>query len=334
MEVRRYRVPADFLARDPAQYRGAAAAAAAPADPFAPAGGAGEPKLTVRMTALDILRARGIVFPEGSSASFIPATSELVVRNTRENLQKLEDFIESIRDQVPLNIALTFNIVQGDAAVMRQIEADTAAVADHTEVWRRVEAEMAQGHIRIVRSGWIETRSGQRATTSVGEERIHFAGATVGRLGGPTKSSTTSSDKKNAPAPQPAAPVDSSAQAAAPAFTPEFEMELVGTKFEVDPVIGLDSKTVDLNFAIEHDTAPPTLHHEPVPAGADVNRIDAPGTDFHKAHITTAVTLTAGMTRLLGIWKPDAPAEGPNGDVLQAAFVKADLIKVEPLEKK
>jgi hypothetical protein len=65
-----------------------------------------------------------------------------------------------------------------------------------------------------------------------------------------------------------------------------------------------------------------------------VLRVDAPGTDFHKAKLTTAVTLTNGMTRLLGLWKPETVPEGQPADVLQAAFVKVDLIKVEAEGKK
>jgi hypothetical protein len=299
MEVRRYRVPADFLARDPANY----SAPAAPADPFAAGGGAAaEPKIAVRMTALNILQARGIPFPEGSSASFIPATSELVVRNTPENLQKLEAFLESIRDRAPLTVGLVFYVVQGDAAAMRQIEADTANIADHTEVWGKVEAEAAQGRIKIVRTTWIETRSGQRATFEGGEEHVYFKGMKVAAFNTPEFS---------------------------PTFKPEHEMELVGTRMEVDPVIGPDNRTLDLNFSLEHDTAAPTLHQEAPAADENVVRVDAAGTDFHQAQLTTAVTLTTGMTRMLGIWKPDAPPEGANAEVLQAAFVKADLIKME-----
>jgi hypothetical protein len=298
-------VPLDFLARDPAEY--SCAASAAPTDPFSPAGGAAEPKLSARMTALDVLRARGILFPEGSSASFIPATSELVVRNTPENLRKLEEFLEAIRDRAALTVGLTFYIVQGEAALLRQIESDTAATADHTDTWRKVEAEAAQGRIKILRTTWIETRSGQRATCKSGDEHIYFKGMKVAGFNTPEFS---------------------------PTFKPEHAMELVGTQIEVDSVIGPDSRTLDLNFAIEHDTAPPTLRQDPVPTAAETVRIDAPGTDFHQANLTTAVTLTTGMTRLLGVWKPETVADGEKGDVLQAAFVKADLIKVERAEKK
>jgi hypothetical protein len=280
------------------------------------------------MTALDILRARGIVFPEGSSASFIPTTNELVVRNTPENLHKLEDFLESIRDQVPVTIAFTFNIVQGEAAAMRQIEANTAAIANHTEVWRKIEAEAAQGRIKILRTTWIEGKSGQRVKAQSGDEHIFFTEMKISSLCAAEKPKNTSSDGKAA------TPPNATTSAGMPTYAPSFDMALVGTQIEVDPVIGPDGKTVDVNFSIEHDTAPPTLHQEPIPAAGDVMRVDAPGTDFHKSRLTSAVTLTGGMTRLLGIWKPETLPEGEkNTDVLQAGFMKVDIIKVEKEEK-
>jgi type II secretory pathway component GspD/PulD (secretin) len=323
MEVRRYRVPMDFLTRDPAMF--GARGGAAPADAFAPAAAPSEPTVAMKMTALDVLRARGIVFPDGASASYIAATGELVVRNTPENLQKLEDFIDSIRDLAPMNVAFTYHIIQGDEAAMRQIEADTAAIADHTEVWRKIEAEAAQGRIKILRTAWIETRSGQRSASKSGEEHIYCT--SIEALAKKVKDTTEGSDAKTS-APH-ASAVSVSGPGNVPTMVPSFDMELIGTEIEVDPVIAPDGATVDLNFAISYDTAAPTKRVEPVAPAGDVIRVDAAGTDFHQARLTTAVTLTNGMTRLLGVWKPDMVPDGENANVLQAAFVKVDLLKVE-----
>jgi hypothetical protein len=256
-----------------------------------------------------------------------------VVRNTPENLKRLEDFLESIRDIAPMNVAITCYIVQGEAAAMRTIEAETAPIADHSEVWRRLEAEAAQGRMKILRTTWIETRSGQRATTEAGDEHIFFTEMSVGSLS--KSKAKAKAPAPNAPAPpQNATPADSS-DGTNLAFSPTFEMTMVGTNVEVDPVIGPDSKTIDVNIAITQHTAPPTLRRDPIPVAGDVVRVDAPGTDFHEAKLTTAMTLTSGMMRLAGMWKPDAASDGPNGaSVLQAAFVKADIIKVEKEEKK
>ncbi|MGV3662785.1 MAG: Amuc_1098 family type IV pilus outer membrane protein [Prosthecobacter sp.] len=111
--TRSYRVPPDFLSiggGDP----GGAAAPAAPADPFAaaPAGAAGGSGLITRRNARQILEAQGITFPEGSSASFNPATSQLVVRNTQPNLDLVEAFVDTITKNAPKMVVITSKFVE------------------------------------------------------------------------------------------------------------------------------------------------------------------------------------------------------------------------------
>ncbi len=102
--TRSYRVPPDFLSSGGGDSGGGGAAApAAPADPFAAGGGAaaGGSGLITRKSAKQILEAMGITFSDGSSASFNPATSQLVVRNTQPNLDLVEAFVESLINQGP-----------------------------------------------------------------------------------------------------------------------------------------------------------------------------------------------------------------------------------------
>jgi hypothetical protein len=94
MYTRTYRVPPDFMVSGGADF----GAAAAPADPFAAGGetpkhGAG---LMARKTAKQILESQGITFPEGASASFNPATGQIVVRNTQPNLDLAEAMVSTI----------------------------------------------------------------------------------------------------------------------------------------------------------------------------------------------------------------------------------------------
>ena len=76
MTVRRFQIPPDFLSLG-----GAPADSAA--DPFASGAAVGEPPFTRRMNVEEILRSQGIPFPPGSSANFLSATSELVVKASR-----------------------------------------------------------------------------------------------------------------------------------------------------------------------------------------------------------------------------------------------------------
>lgn len=94
MYTRTFKVPPDFLVGG----WGDMNAPAAPADPFA-AGGApmDGAALVARKNAKQILEAQGITFPEGASASFNPATSEIVVRNTQPNLDLAEASVDTLR---------------------------------------------------------------------------------------------------------------------------------------------------------------------------------------------------------------------------------------------
>ncbi len=109
--TRIYKVPPDFLSMGGSD---AAAPAPASADPFAAnAGGAAAASgLIQRKSALDILKAQGIPFPEGASAVFNQVTSQLIVKNTQPNLDLVEAFVDSIRGQGPKQIYITSKFVE------------------------------------------------------------------------------------------------------------------------------------------------------------------------------------------------------------------------------
>ena len=107
---RTYRVPPDFLTQSGGG--GAAPAPAPGADPFAaPAPGAAS-GLATRPTAQVVLTQQGITFPEGASASFTPATSTLVVRNTQPNLDLIEAYVEELNKQGPKQVVITTKFVE------------------------------------------------------------------------------------------------------------------------------------------------------------------------------------------------------------------------------
>jgi len=109
--TRIYKVRPDFLSLGGTD---AAAAPAASADPFAAgnAGAAPASGLLQRKTAIEILKAQGIPFPEGSSAVFNPVTSQLIVKNTQPNLDLVEAFVEASKTDAPKQIYITSKFVE------------------------------------------------------------------------------------------------------------------------------------------------------------------------------------------------------------------------------
>ncbi len=114
------------------------------------------------------------------------------------------------------------------------------------------------------------------------------------------------------------------------------EVQLVGTRLEVDPVVGPDGYTLDVNLAMRYDYTPPSTTSTADPkSNGNLIQIAMPGTEFHRAEIVTALTVSRGMTKLLGVWKPEGAVEheGKDKDVMQAAFLKVELAPmVKPSE--
>ncbi|MEM7699575.1 MAG: LysM peptidoglycan-binding domain-containing protein [Verrucomicrobiota bacterium] len=64
-----------------------------------------------RATAKQILEQAGITFGEGASAVYNPSTSQLIVRNTQDQMELVEAYIDSIRSGVEVQIYITWREV-------------------------------------------------------------------------------------------------------------------------------------------------------------------------------------------------------------------------------
>ncbi|MDF1816113.1 MAG: type II and III secretion system protein [Verrucomicrobiales bacterium] len=104
-----YTVPPTFLSGGGGNGGGGAAAAA---DPFAPepAAGAGGP--AARLTAKQILENAGITFAQGSTAIYNPGTSTLIVKNTPDQMDLVEAYINSIKTGVEKQIYITSKFIE------------------------------------------------------------------------------------------------------------------------------------------------------------------------------------------------------------------------------
>lgn len=383
MYTRTFKVPPTFLSSGEAG--GGAAPAPAP-DPFAPAGGAPASGIAAKASALDILKAQGIPFPEGASATFIPATSQLIVRNTQPSLDLVESYVDVIINTAPRQIYITakfvevsqkntdelgfdwllgpFNVgsrvfgsggtvgnsasgaVDGadfpftypgsgtppigvnpvtrgnrsgsiaitpdsiDGLLNAQTLASTLApgvfavsgVFTDPQFQVVIRALSQKKGVDLMSAPSVTTRSGQRATVEVIREFIYptefdppqipqTVGATSGIGGGGLGEASTF----------PVTPTTPTA----------FEMRPVGVRMEVDPVIGPDGYTIDLNLAPEVtefegfvnygspiQTASTDALGNPTTLVLTENRIEQP--IFSTRKVTTAVTVWDGQTVAMG----------------------------------
>lgn len=105
MYNRTFRVPPDFISS------GGSGDAAVDSDPFGDPGGA-TTTLPTKKSAREVLEEKGVPFPPESSAYFIASTSQLVVRNTQQNLETIEAIVEEMFKGVQRQIFVTTKFVE------------------------------------------------------------------------------------------------------------------------------------------------------------------------------------------------------------------------------
>ncbi|CAN5257917.1 hypothetical protein BH23VER1_BH23VER1_18630 [soil metagenome] len=291
------------------------------AEPEAPGLRAREPRFTVEATVQDILKAAGISFPEGASANYLMATGELVVRNLPQHIDLLEEYIEEIYyDYEILTVALTSHVVEAPAVLLRQLARETMAQSDHTAAWEAVEAAAAEGRATILRSQWLDTKSGQRASIDAGRDHTYLIEAFVAPV------ATTSHSSKDKEA------VASATASAGSVLTFSHETRRVGFKLELDPVLGPDGRTIDLNLTTGYHFAAPE-RAGPRTTGADLDPLLDPGTTtFFEAGGSTSTTTLSGTTRMIGLWPPKNLEREGAEDVLQAHFLRSDIVRGAPIQ--
>lgn len=304
MVVKKFRVPPDFLSMS------SGGNAASPADPFSAT--APEPTFMVRMTVQDILKAEGIPFPEGSSATYDKSTSSMTVVNLPANMIKVEEFIDSIAGSRPAVIQFHLHVVEADGAVVRKLGRESLAMTDHQAAWEAMQAEIATGRGRLVAVAAIETKSGQRSTVESGRSYAWV--------------------KANLTAQVPEAKGEKGSVLVTGMPLAELmgtvEREPLGLHWEIDPVLGADRVTIDVNTSVRRHNEAPSERFEALLAKEGGMTVDAPAVDFHPLELTTAFTTHDGMWRMIGTWQPAGEDGKLSQEVMQAVFVRASVVTV------
>ncbi len=118
---RAFRVPPDFIQNSPV----GTPPAGGGADPFASQTPANNALVVRRMGAREFLEGRGVTFPEGSSASFNPATSTLTVRNTVENMEAVELLVEQATKAAPKMAVIQVKMIEINQTNLEELGFDT-----------------------------------------------------------------------------------------------------------------------------------------------------------------------------------------------------------------
>lgn len=116
--VRTYRVPPDFLTSG----GGVAGNDGGDLDPFAPQPDQGA--LPRRLTAEELLRDRGVSFPDGASATFNAGTSTLRVRNTMANHSIVEQIVNLLSNEEPTAVIVDVKMIKTTQSRLEELSFD------------------------------------------------------------------------------------------------------------------------------------------------------------------------------------------------------------------
>lgn len=220
-----------------------------------------------RKTAKEILEEESITFPKGASATFIPANSRLVVRNTRANVDLVAAFVENHFKASPRGVALTSQLIEASGPVLRQFAIQSAKLSNHESLLAGL---LAMPEVKQLDLSHIEGRSGQRFTVDAGDEVTYLASIETDKHGKPHVS---------------------------------HKQRRVGLRLECEPFLDPNRQHIRLNFWGEWHTAPPTQLAEHL-SDANGRRFDLPLTVFHTHTFTSAIVMSDGTTHLVSLWKP------------------------------
>ena len=192
-----------------------------PADPFNPdATGIGLPTLSAKK----VLESAGVVFPKGAAAVYKPASSTLIVRNTREQMELVEIYgcFHQPRPELLVHGIFEFIELESD---LYQDWIDENRISDSGSKLRQAAQDWVQsGNAKIVETIVITGRSGNRSESESVHELVGYAAKDKHK--GETNS-VYSAKIINA-----------------------------GTRILMEPVVGADNSTLSIDYILDLSSPP------------------------------------------------------------------------------
>lgn len=204
---------------------------------------------------------------EGSSASIDKQAKTMTVINTKDQQELVEAYFQVINTSLDKSIELRFEVYlvdQLDAIELMEAERKTT---DDTELVSklRVKAKRKDG-AKLVTAPMITARSGNRAKVEKKKE-YEFIGWYEAKDG---------------------------------QDMPGIDAREVGTIFEVDPVLGADDMTIDLNLGLVFSEAEPEFRKNKMKGPVSGEMLEYESIIIEQSKLTTQVTILDGQTSLVG----------------------------------
>ncbi len=247
----------------------------------------------------------GITFPAGAYSFFDRANHQLVVINTEEQLDLVEIYFSPLLPDPVEQIHIFVEYIEVEAALYHDWMFENRITGDGTPLRKQAQKWVKSGDATHLDTAIVTARSGQRAKTESISEVIYPTTTVSSRV-----PNTVLLEGKTAKAP--VTGVSGS----------NIETRHVGTTLEVDPIVGADNLTIDLNLSPEI-VKRNGFTHWPPEDGDPLFTVSMPR--FHTMKITTQVTLHHGHYGFLGTTKPQKAAVEDRKDPLVMTFVRGDI---------
>jgi len=251
-----------------------------------------------KKTAKQLFESYGVVFGPGTKIFTGSATKELVIRQTRDQMNAVEAILEEINVKA-LGASRTINvrieIFELPAVKALKLQDEANSKADHKEEWKAVMELMNKGNARFVTSATAGAQAGKRARFSDAQEVVY---AVEFDWEDPNKQRDISG---------------------------LFETRDVGTVLEIKPVIGDDGKSVELAYTFEYHSALPGEKRLMIAIPHATEPVEVSAPVFHAKKISSELTVADGAIRIIACWRPTGDPEFKSRDLMHIVFLKVDL---------
>ena len=275
------------------------------ADPFA-APSPSARKIAKNASVQELLENVGVQFAKGSGAraQFNPILNHLLVENTPEQLDQVEGFLNAARHSSEKNILLYAEWIETDINLFSDWLSENHITSAGESLREQAAKWIGEGKAEIINSASVVARSGQRAKVESVDQYTY----------------ATEFDPAEIPNDL---TLENGAETPITPFNPAaLETRNLGTTFEVDPVLGNDMMTIDLNLAPEIVELDEIIQWPPQQTD---ERFQAHLPVFYTQKATTQITTLDGIPALVATTRPLKAANPKRKQPIVLLFVRPDV---------
>jgi hypothetical protein len=217
-----------------------------------------------------------------------------------------------VADEGPVkNVQIDAEFIEVPEALLTDLLHSPAAPKSGAEWRTQIGKWIKEAKAKMIGSTGVTTKSGNRATSESGRE-VPYAVEYNPASGRAPNSPEVPREITGVDVPTPTA----------------FEVKHVGARMEVDPVVGADNKTIDLNLAPELTYKVGEVVHQEVQNGAE-KLATIKQQEFYTVKVTTSISVRDGSSTLAGIMTPQNEKGDADNSRRVLCLISARLIAVE-----